>query len=101
MVTRYASAIQIVRPLESIAETQPQLQPDFLRLSARSIVSFDRTVDDLGFLNNKFRQMLFYIVRSQVHRLISTGLVPKDADGRALALTSIEPIVAHNPPSSF
>jgi hypothetical protein len=25
---------QIVRPLESIAETQPQLQPDLLRLSA-------------------------------------------------------------------
>ena len=31
---RCASAIQIVRPLESIAETQPQLQPAFLRLSA-------------------------------------------------------------------
>jgi len=33
-VTRYASAIQIVRPLESIAETQPQLQPALLRSSA-------------------------------------------------------------------
>ena len=31
--SRCASAIQIVRPLESIAETQPQLQPAFLRLS--------------------------------------------------------------------
>jgi hypothetical protein len=30
---RCASAIQIVRPQESIAETQPQLQPDLLRLS--------------------------------------------------------------------
>ena len=29
-----ASAIQIVRPLESIAETQPQLQPALLKLSA-------------------------------------------------------------------
>jgi hypothetical protein len=29
-----ASAIQIVHPLESIAETQPQLQPALLRLSA-------------------------------------------------------------------
>ena len=29
-----ASAIQIVRPLESTAETQPQLQPALLRLSA-------------------------------------------------------------------
>ena len=28
------TAIQIVRPLESIAETQPQLQPALLRLSA-------------------------------------------------------------------
>src|SRR5512133_2994497 len=31
---RCASAIQIVRPLESIADTQPQLQPALLRLSA-------------------------------------------------------------------
>jgi hypothetical protein len=33
-VPRCASAIQIVLPLESIAETQPQLQPALLRLSA-------------------------------------------------------------------
>ena len=32
--SRCASAIQIVRPLESIAETQPKLQPALLRLSA-------------------------------------------------------------------
>src|SRR5882762_4390926 len=32
--SRCASKIQIVRPLESIAEAQPQLQPDLLRLSA-------------------------------------------------------------------
>ena len=32
--SRCASAIQIVLPLESIAETQPQLQPALLRLSA-------------------------------------------------------------------
>jgi hypothetical protein len=32
--SRCASAIQIVRPLESTAETQPQLHPDLLRLSA-------------------------------------------------------------------
>src|SRR5213596_3936450 len=31
---RCASAIQIVRPRESIPETQPQLQPALLRLSA-------------------------------------------------------------------
>src|SRR4029453_11971536 len=31
---RCASTIQIVRPLESIAETQPQLQPALLRLWA-------------------------------------------------------------------
>jgi len=31
---RYASAIQIVRPSESIAETQPKLQPALLKLSA-------------------------------------------------------------------
>jgi hypothetical protein len=33
-LSRCASAIQIVRLLESIAETQPQLQPALLRLSA-------------------------------------------------------------------
>src|SRR5216117_3858124 len=32
--SRCASAIQIVRPLESIAEAQPQLHPALLRLSA-------------------------------------------------------------------
>jgi hypothetical protein len=32
--SRCASAIQIVCPLESIAETQPQLQPALLRLNA-------------------------------------------------------------------
>ena len=32
--SRWASAIQIVRPSESTADTQPQLQPAFLRLSA-------------------------------------------------------------------
>src|SRR5437773_794462 len=34
MVTRCASAIKIVRPFESRAETQPQLHPALLRLSA-------------------------------------------------------------------
>jgi hypothetical protein len=33
-LSRCASATQIVRPLESTAETQPQLQPGLLRLSA-------------------------------------------------------------------
>ena len=33
---RCASAIQIVRPLESIAETQPQLQPALLRALKRA-----------------------------------------------------------------
>jgi len=32
-------AIQIVRPLESIAETQPQLQPALLRLSATFFIT--------------------------------------------------------------
>src|SRR5437773_2619640 len=36
--SRCASASQIVRPLESIAETQPQLQPALLRL--RQLLSF-------------------------------------------------------------
>src|SRR6266545_204882 len=67
------------------------------QICGRSIVSFDRPFDNLGFLGDKLRQMLLYVVRSQAHRLISTGFVLKDADGRALALTSIEPIVAHKP----
>src|SRR5207248_5702677 len=32
-----------------------------------------------------------------MHRLISTSLVLKHADGRALAITSIKPIVTHKP----
>ena len=39
---RCASAIEIVRPLESIAETQPQLQPALLRLSAMISQYFTR-----------------------------------------------------------
>ena len=44
---RCASAIQIVRPLESIAETQPQLQRALLRLSAALLVV-------LGHLRHRF-----------------------------------------------
>ncbi len=58
-------------------------------------MSFDRSFDDLGFLNAKFRQMRLYVIRSQAHRLISSGFVLKDADGGALALTGIKPVVAH------
>ena len=39
--------------------------------------------------------MRLYVIRGQVHSLIGTGLVPKDADGCALALASVEAIVAH------
>ena len=45
MVRRSASAIQIVRPLESIAEMQPQLKPDLLRLSAIISRYFTRQCD--------------------------------------------------------
>ena len=38
---------------------------------------------------------VLYVIRSQVHSLIGTGLVPKEADGRVLAVASVEPIVAH------
>src|SRR5205809_5989867 len=34
-LSRCASTIQIVRPSESMAETEPKLQPRFLRVSAR------------------------------------------------------------------
>ena len=40
--SRCASAIQIVRPQESIAETQPQLQPALLRLSSHSATFFNK-----------------------------------------------------------
>src|SRR6266496_2697831 len=65
--------------------------------SPSSIVSLDWPFDDLGFLSEKFREMLFYVVRSQMHRLISTSPVLKHADGRALAVASIKPIVTHKP----
>src|SRR5258708_39643180 len=65
--------------------------------SPSSIVSLDWPFDNLGFLSEKLRKMLFYVVRSQTHRLISTSLVLKHADGRALAVASIKPIVTHKP----
>ena len=66
-------------------------------MSPSSIVSLDWPFNNLGFLSEKFRQMLFYVVRSQMHRLISTSLVLKHADGRALAIASIKPIITHKP----
>jgi hypothetical protein len=60
-------------------------------------VSLDWPLDNLGFLGKKFRQMLFYVVRSQTHRLISTSLVLIHAEGRALAVASIKPIVTDKP----
>src|SRR4029453_15803532 len=62
-----------------------------------SIVSLDWAFDNLGYLSEKFTQMLFYVVSSQTHRLISTSLVLKHAEGRALAVASIKPIVTHKP----
>jgi transporter family protein len=43
------AAIQMVRPLESIAETQPQLQPDALRLSAIFSQWYSTKVDCASF----------------------------------------------------
>ena len=43
-------------------------------------MSFDRSFDNLGFLNAKFRQMRLYVIGSQAHRLISSGFALKDAD---------------------
>ena len=45
--SRWASTTQIVRPLESIAETQPQLQPALLRLSAMISQYFTRHLSTL------------------------------------------------------
>ena len=41
-----------------------QIPTAFLETVKCSIVSFDRPFDYLGFLSEKFRQMLFYVVRS-------------------------------------
>src|SRR6266487_2642035 len=46
---RCASAIQIVRPAESIAETHPQLQPALLRLSPMVSQYFTRVILPLFF----------------------------------------------------
>src|SRR5215472_11116462 len=66
-------------------------------VSRSSIVSLDWPFDNIGFLSEKFRQMLLYVVRSETDRLISTSLVLKHTDGRALAVTGIKPIVTHKP----
>src|SRR5207237_5646777 len=58
---RDAHRLQICSPLALRAETQPSSN----RLVCQcSIVSLDWPFDNLGFLNEKFRQMLFYVVRS-------------------------------------
>jgi hypothetical protein len=50
--------------LEPIAETQLPTPACFLETVKHSIVSFDRPFDNLGFLSEKFRKMLLYVVRS-------------------------------------
>jgi hypothetical protein len=79
--SRCASAIQIVRPRQSIAETQPQLQPALLRLSAMISQFFIRfraialmimpVVLNCGFEFEKGRQFLvcFYNKASGVAAL--------------------------------
>src|SRR6188472_2002477 len=62
-----------------------------------SIMSLDWPFDNLRFLSEKFRQMLFYVLRSEAHRLISTSFVLKHAQGRALAVAGIKPIITHKP----
>src|SRR6476661_945464 len=70
---------------------------DATPLSPSSIVSLDWPFDNLRLLSEKFREMLFYVIRGQMHRLISTSFVLKHADRRALAVASIKPIVTHKP----
>jgi len=53
--SRCASAIQIVRPLESIAETQPQLHPALLRLSASVSQYFTGKTFRLRIIQNRLR----------------------------------------------
>src|SRR5216684_6577154 len=53
---RCASATKIVCPRESKAETQPQLQPALLRLSAMISQYFTRTLTDLGNLRDELER---------------------------------------------
>src|SRR5205807_4411046 len=71
---RCASAIQIVRPLESIAETQPKLQPCFSRLSACHdtllwLISF--SLDAFDHLRMNIAQELERLAKLHADRMLS------------------------------
>jgi hypothetical protein len=79
--SRCASAIHIVRLLESIAETQPQLQPALLRLSAMISEYFMRTMSD-----NLSRMCRGAQTRGRVQRVVSDcPLFPLPLSRRAVA----------------
>src|SRR5205823_11133027 len=58
--TRCASAIQIVRPLESIAETQPQLQPGFTEIGS----------DDFQIFHLKWNGRCFGFMRDLISNVL-------------------------------
>ena len=76
--SRCASAIQIVRPLESISETQPQLQPALLRFSvsnsARRSEADDFAIEpELQFLREAFE--VNQLAVEPVHRQLTAPLL--------------------------
>jgi hypothetical protein len=76
----------------------PNRRPTASRRAANSrglIVGLDWTFDNLGFLSKEARHMSSYVVRSYPHRFLGAGFVVKDAEGGALTLASIQPVVAH------
>src|SRR5260370_26152590 len=67
---RCASAIQIVRPRESIAETQPQLQPALLRLSAMISQYFICDDSDLVMIRAHLKDFgSTSVMNSKLHKL--------------------------------
>ena len=80
--SRCASAIQIVRPSESIAETQPKLEPALLRLSVT--------------VRSEILEQSITTTRERVFRLVLPQAV-KDVGADSLGLGTLRQILKTNP----
>src|SRR5436190_20832979 len=85
---RCASTIQVVRPLESIAETQPQLHPALLRLSAMISQYFNGGQNEVSACrNDSLAAKLAPLSRVSIH--ISFGDMAEDAPAQMTVKTDL------------
>jgi len=88
---RCASTIQIVRPLESIAETQPQLHPALLRLSAIISQFFTRS-DRASLVQESGKYSVLLFLAEFLEARVGAQRIPNWIEFQELRSESIGPV---------